>query len=176
MPVAGEKPRIIGATRNPLVDVAWPSGVTRVKPPVVAPAGMTTRSEVAVTVAGVARTPPWKITSVAPRNPRPLIVTVVPTEPVTGVKLVRTGTSALAAGATNSPLIRQIAVAHNSGATSPRKICPIVPRNEIRLQGANTGLKGDGQYGRQVNEVASGTAARAVIFSDSRYLRRAETS
>src|SRR6185295_20033260 len=128
---------------------------------------MTTRSEVAVTVAGVARTPPWKITSVAPRDPRPLIVTVVPTGPVAGVKLVRTGTSALAAGATKSPAITHIAVAHSSVATSPRKICPIGPRNKIRLQGANNGLKGDGQHGRRVNEIAPGTAARAVIFSDS---------
>ena len=92
-PLAGEKLVIVGAlavTTKPLALVAVPPGVvTRIRP-VVAPAGTSARIEVAESTMKPALTA-LKVTAVTPTKPVPLIVTIVPTGPLAGVKPVMLG-------------------------------------------------------------------------------------
>ncbi len=91
-PLVGEKLAIDGGFTivNEPVLVAVPPGVVTLSGPVVAPAGTvvwTAVSEVTVKVALV----PLNATAVAPVKPDPLIVTLVPTGPLVGVKLAIVG-------------------------------------------------------------------------------------
>src|SRR2546425_569535 len=78
-------------TVNTLVLVAVPQGVVTLSGPVVAPVGTVSRITVAeVTVKGAALTP-LNVTAVAPVRFVPLSITLVPTSPLVGVKLVIVG-------------------------------------------------------------------------------------
>ena len=78
-------------TVNALALVAVPAGVVTRSGPVVAPVGTVSRITVAeVTVKGAALTP-LNVTAVAPVRFVPLSITLVPTSPLVGVKLVIVG-------------------------------------------------------------------------------------
>jgi len=99
-PLVGEKPAIVGAlgalaTVKELALVAVPPGVVTVRDPVVAPVGTVVWmvvSEATVKVALV----PLNATAVAPVKLDPLMVTLVPTGPLVGEKLVIAGPGATA--------------------------------------------------------------------------------
>ncbi len=79
-------------TANTSALVAVPLGVVTLKGPVVAPAGTVARiwvAEITVNAAAV----PLSRTDVAPVKLVPLIVTLAPTSPLVGVKLVMAGTT-----------------------------------------------------------------------------------
>ena len=92
VPVVGEKLVIVGGlvTVKELLLVAVPLGVVTLTGPVVAPAGTVAEicvAELTVNVALVA----LNCTDVAPVKLVPLIVTLVPTGPLVGAKLVMVG-------------------------------------------------------------------------------------
>src|SRR5437016_7677977 len=91
-PVVGERPAMVGAltTVNELALVAVPPGVVTLTGPVVAPAGTVARIAVSEVTVKVALTP-LNDTDVAPLKFVPLIVTLVPTGPLVGVKLAIVG-------------------------------------------------------------------------------------
>src|SRR5205807_40164 len=91
-PVVGERPAMVGAltTVNELALVAVPPGVVTLTGPVVAPAGTVARIAVSEVTVKVALTP-LNDTAVAPVKFVPLIVTLVPTGPLVGVKLAIVG-------------------------------------------------------------------------------------
>ncbi len=92
---AGVTETMRGATRKSVALVAVPAGLATPRRPVVAPAGTTTRSEVADTiVTGLAlRLPPAlvKVTPVTLARLVPLRVTRAPSAPTAGLKLLRVG-------------------------------------------------------------------------------------
>jgi hypothetical protein len=91
-PPAGAKPVIVGGTSTVklLVLVAVPPEPVTVSGPVVAPAG--TVAWIAVAELTVKLAPaPLKVTAVAPLKLVPVIITLVPTGPMLGVKLVIVG-------------------------------------------------------------------------------------
>jgi len=92
-PLVGVTLVIVGAltTVNTPVVVAVPPGVLTLSGPVVAPVGTVSWIVVSeVTVKGAALTP-LNVTAVAPVKFVPLIVTIVPSGPLVGVKLVIVG-------------------------------------------------------------------------------------
>src|SRR5438477_562074 len=91
-PLVGAKLVIVGAltTVNASVLVAVPPDVVTLSGPVVAPAGTVAWIAVAEVTVKVALTP-LNVTEVAPRKFVPLIVTLVPTGPLVGVKLAIVG-------------------------------------------------------------------------------------
>src|SRR5438094_7517787 len=88
----GLKRAIVGGltTVNELALVAVPPGVVTLSGPVVAPAGTVAWIAVAEVTVKVALTP-LNVTEVAPLSFVPLIVTLVPTGPLVGEKLVIVG-------------------------------------------------------------------------------------
>ena len=94
-PLVGEKLLIIGAptTVKLLELVAVPKGVVTLIGPVVAPAGTVAVILVLELTVKLEFAPP-NATTVAPVKFVPLIVTLVPTEPLVGVKLVIVGEAA----------------------------------------------------------------------------------
>src|SRR2546428_1519846 len=106
------------STLNELALVAVPPGVVTLSGPVVAPAGTvvwTAVSEVTVKVALV----PLNATAVAPVKPDPLIVTLVPTGPLVGVKLAIVGGRGAPFGAPPSQPMKVKAGVKASIPTSP---------------------------------------------------------
>src|SRR2546428_13849850 len=100
-PLVGVKLVIVGAlatTVNVLALVAVPSGVVTLSGPVVAPAGTVAWIAVAEVTVKLALTP-LNVTAVAPVKFVPLIVTLVPTGPLVGVKPVIVGLVVAPAGA-----------------------------------------------------------------------------
>src|SRR5207302_1671092 len=91
-PLVGVKLAIVGGltTVNELALVAVPPGVVTLSGPVVAPAGTVARIAVSEVTVNVALTP-LNDTDVAPVKLVPLIVTLVPTGPLVGVKLAIVG-------------------------------------------------------------------------------------
>src|SRR5207248_2551462 len=91
-PLAGEKLVIVGplTTVNELELVAVPPGVVTLSGPLVAPAGTVAWIAVAEVTVKLALTP-LNATTVAPVKLVPLIVTLVPTGPLVGEKLVIVG-------------------------------------------------------------------------------------
>ena len=91
VPDVGEKAVTVGAgTVKLATEVAVPAAVVTLIGPVVAPTGTFVLIEVAVLVTIVAVIP-LKVTAVAPLRLVPVMVTVAPTTPETGVKLVIDG-------------------------------------------------------------------------------------
>jgi hypothetical protein len=89
-PLAGAKPVILGFTLNSVALVALPVGVITLIAPVVASDG----TMAVILMSELTTKPdakPWKRTSVAPVKPLPLIVTLAPTVPAVGLKLVIAG-------------------------------------------------------------------------------------
>jgi len=90
-PVVGVNLVTMGAgTEKLVVDVPVPTAVVTLRGPVVAPAGTVTLIDVAVLVTMVAGTP-LNVTAVALPRLTPVMVTLLPTAPEVGVKLVITG-------------------------------------------------------------------------------------
>src|SRR5207247_1462116 len=92
-PLVGEKLVIVGAlavTVKLLLLVAVPPGVVTLSGPLVAPLGTVAAIEVEEFTVKPALVP-LKVTAVAPVKFVPLIVTLVPTAPLVGVKLVIVG-------------------------------------------------------------------------------------
>jgi hypothetical protein len=89
-PLVGVKLVIVGVTVNALALVAVPSGVVTLIGPVVAPLGTVACIVVAELTEKLALVP-LNATAVAPVKFVPLIVTLVPTGPLVGVKLVIVG-------------------------------------------------------------------------------------
>ena len=91
-PLVGVKLVIVGAlvTVNGLALVAVPPGVVTLSGPVVAPVGTVAWIAVAEVTVKLALNP-LNVTDVAPVKLVPLIVTLVPTGPLVGVKLVTVG-------------------------------------------------------------------------------------
>src|SRR2546426_11520292 len=92
-PLVGVKLVIVGAlatTVNVLALVAVPPGVVTLSCPVVAPADTVAWIAVPEVTVKLALTP-LNVTAVAPVKFVPLIVTLVPTGPLVGVKLVSVG-------------------------------------------------------------------------------------
>jgi len=92
-PRAGAKLAITGAgiTVKTVEAVQVPLGVVTLILPVVAPAGTIAVMEVALTTENFAAAMPLKETAVAPVNEVPVIVTMVPTPLLAGVKLLTVG-------------------------------------------------------------------------------------
>ena len=102
-PLVGEKEEIAGATvavvtAKLVVVVAVPPGVVTAIGPVAAPAGTVAVSVVSDPTVNGALVPPT-VTAVAPVNPVPVTVTVVPTGPLVGLNDAMTG----AAGDDDAP-------------------------------------------------------------------------
>jgi hypothetical protein len=93
-PLVGEKPVIVGrlTTVNALELIAVPPAVVTLIGPVVTPAGTVARIAVAEVTLKLALTE-LKVTEVAPVKFVPLMVTLVPTGPLVGAKLVIVGGS-----------------------------------------------------------------------------------
>ena len=92
-PLVGEKLVIVGAaalTVKLLAEVAVPCGVTIKTFPVTAPLGTVAVTLVALTTVNVAAAPPI-VTELAPLKCVPVIVTIVPTLPLAGLKLLMAG-------------------------------------------------------------------------------------
>jgi hypothetical protein len=91
-PLVGAKPLIVGGctTVNALALVAVPADVVTRSGPVVAPAGTTVAIDVSEATVKLALVP-LNVTAVAPVNPVPVIVTLLPAGPLVGVKLVIVG-------------------------------------------------------------------------------------
>jgi len=92
-PLVGAKLVMVGGlavTVNALLPVAVPPGVVTLRSPVVAPVGTVAAIDVAEVTAKVVPTP-LKATAVAPVKLVPVIVTLVPTGPLVGAKLVTVG-------------------------------------------------------------------------------------
>jgi hypothetical protein len=94
-PLVGEKLVIFGLTLKLVVLVPVPPGVVTAIGPVVAPLGTLVAMDVSFVTEKLAPIPP-NVTDVAPVKPDPVKVTVVPTMPLGGVKLVTTGEAAKA--------------------------------------------------------------------------------
>jgi hypothetical protein len=73
------------------LEVALPPGVVTLRWPLAAPAGTMAVSCASELTAKLLASVPWKATLLALVNPLPVSVTVVPTAPLLGVKLVRVG-------------------------------------------------------------------------------------
>jgi len=101
-PALGAKLSIVGLTLKPVPLSPVPPGVVTLSLPVVAPLG----TEVAIVASFVTlklAPVPLNLTAVAPLNPEPLTVTLLPTGPEVGVKPEITGTAASAeAGASTA--------------------------------------------------------------------------
>ncbi len=93
-PLVGERPVMVGGltTVNALELVAVPPAVVTLIGPVVAPADTVARIEVAEVTVKLALTE-LKVTEVAPLKFVPLMITLVPTGPLVGAKLVIVGGS-----------------------------------------------------------------------------------
>lgn len=115
VPLVGEKLVIVGLTPKLLVLVAVLSGVVTLIAPVVAPVGTVVVMAVSETTLNVALAP-LKLTLVAPVKFAPVIVTLVPTVPLIGKKLVIVG------GKVTVKLLVLVAVP--SGVVT--LICPVV--------------------------------------------------
>jgi len=104
-PLVGEKLAMAGTVRtvNGLALVAVPDGVVTVSGPVVAPAGTVAWIAVAEVTVNVALTP-LNATAVAPVKFVPLIVTLVPTGPLVGVKLAMVGSAGPLASPPSHPM------------------------------------------------------------------------
>ncbi len=91
-PLVGVKPVIVGGKRTVklLALVAVPPGAVTLSGPVVAPVGTVAWIDVAVVTVNVAEVP-LNVTAVAPVKFVPLIVTLVPTSPLVGEKVVIVG-------------------------------------------------------------------------------------
>src|SRR5919198_309653 len=89
-----------------------PAGVWTVIAPLVAPAGTATLSDVAVTFVGTPKTPPAKFTRSAPPKPVPLTLTISPTAPLAGEKLLIRGS-----------IVKSLAVC----VSPPALVTPILP-------------------------------------------------
>jgi len=90
-PLAGEKPVITGATTNVAALVAVPPAVVTLSAPVVAPTGTVVWIAVADVTVYVAAVP-LNFTADVPVKLAPLIVTLAPSAPFPGEKLVIVGT------------------------------------------------------------------------------------
>jgi hypothetical protein len=106
--VAGAKLVMVGdglgtVTVKAPVLVAVPPGVASVMSPEVAPAGTTNVLVAASTTVKSATATPFRVMAVAPINAVPVKVTVVPTGPLPGVKLVIAGANTGATGAKARP-------------------------------------------------------------------------
>ena len=88
---AGVKPVTVGMTLKSVALVPVPSGEVTLILPVDAPCGTTAFSDVPVMFVTVIAGTSLKLTADAPRNPEPLTVTVDPTPPEAGRKLVTGG-------------------------------------------------------------------------------------
>src|SRR5439155_3983323 len=86
-PLVGVKLAIVGATKKLAALVAGPAGVVTLNGPVVAPAGTAVWIAVSDVTLNVALTP-LNATAVAPLKLVPVIVTLIPTAPLVGAKLV----------------------------------------------------------------------------------------
>ncbi len=75
--------------------VAVPLGVVTLMVPLVAPGGTTAVIEVLLTIVKLLAARPLNMTAVAPVNEVPVSVTVVPTPPAAGVKLVMVGAATI---------------------------------------------------------------------------------
>src|SRR5439155_12941122 len=97
-PLVGLKFVIVGAgiTVKALALVAVPPGVVTLMGPVVAPAGTVAAIEVGEVTVKLTALVPLNFTAVVPVKAVPLIVTVLPTGPLVGVKLVIVGGLAVA--------------------------------------------------------------------------------
>ena len=98
--VAGLMPVMMGAvfgtmTVKAVALVAVPPGVVTARGPLVAPAGTTKVMVVPFTTAKPVMAAPFRVTAVAPVKLVPVIVTVAPTNPLPGVKLVMVGAGAV---------------------------------------------------------------------------------
>ena len=91
-PLAGVKLAIVGATKKLVALGAVPAGVVTLSGPVVAPAGTVVWIAVSDVTVNVALTP-LNATAVAPLKLVPLIVTLIPTAPPVGAKLVTFGST-----------------------------------------------------------------------------------
>ena len=91
-PLVGAKLVIVGATRKFAALVAGPAGVVTLNGPDVAPAGTVVWIAVSDVTVNVALTP-LNATAVAPVKLVPLIVTLIPTAPPVGAKLVIFGST-----------------------------------------------------------------------------------
>ncbi len=74
-----------------LEEVALPPGVVTLRGPFVAPAGTTAVSWLSESTVKLAASVPLKLTLLAPVNPLPVNVTVLPTAPEVGLKLLSVG-------------------------------------------------------------------------------------
>ena len=91
-PLVGVKLAIVGATRKLVALVAVPAGDVTLSGPVVAPAGTVVWIAVSDVTVNVALTP-LNATAVAPLKLVPLTVTLIPTAPLVGAKLVIFGST-----------------------------------------------------------------------------------
>src|SRR5438270_13341288 len=91
IPLAGVKLLILGMTEKLSELLTLPVGRVILIAPVVAPAGTTAVTEVALTNVGAPPETSLKATSVVSSRSVPLIVTSVPTKPLVGVKLLIVG-------------------------------------------------------------------------------------
>ena len=99
-PLVGVKLVIVGGlnalvTVNALKLVAVPPGVVTLRGPLVAPLGTVAAIEVAEFTVKLTALVPLNVTAVAPVKFVPLIVTLLPTGPLAGVKLVIVGALAV---------------------------------------------------------------------------------
>src|SRR5438876_11786320 len=85
----------VGPTVKLLLLVAVPPGVVTLMSPLVAPAGTVAAIEVEEVTVKLTALVPLNVTAVGPVEAVPVIVTVVPTGPLVGVKLVIVGAGAL---------------------------------------------------------------------------------
>jgi hypothetical protein len=90
-PAPGEKPAMLGLTVNVPTLVAVPAGVVTAIFPVVAVVGTVAVILIAELTVKVVAGTPLKVTEVEPARFVPLIVTMLPTAPLVGVKLVIEG-------------------------------------------------------------------------------------
>ena len=91
-PLVGVKLAIVGATKKLVALVAGPAGDVTLSGPVVAPAGTVVWIAVSDVTVNVALTP-LNATAVAPVKLVPLTVTLIPTAPPVGAKLVIFGST-----------------------------------------------------------------------------------
>jgi hypothetical protein len=104
MPVAGVKLVILGSTLKFVALVAVPAALTMLSLPVVAPTGTSAAIDVAETTVKFVALMPLNLTAAAPLKLVPVIVTLVPTAPLAGVKEVIVG------GLTTTNMLALVAV------------------------------------------------------------------